>query len=181
MAQLRIRLSVGILAFTIGLLCHLGRVSLRQRSSPSQGGIERTERISNTFVWTGNFNFSKMRADYLRASDGAYVQFGCHVRSSDEVALRFVRGDRAAGVLKTSMVLSDEGTKLGERVVWESSDKSEAQVEWSEGSRWFYISGRSLRDVLSFEQSRVWTTQSCWDLSFLDAPPPNKRLERTRR
>ena len=175
MAQLRVRLAVGILAFTIGLLCHIVRVNLRQRLFASQAGVERAERISNTFVWTGGLNFGKLQADYFRAADGAYVQFGCHVRSSDEVALLFVRRDQAAGVSQISMVLSDEGTKLGERVVWESSDKSEAQVEWSEGSRWFYISGRSLRDVLSFEESRVWTAQSCWDLSFLDAAPPNKR------
>ena len=54
-------------------------------------------------------------------------------------------------------------------------DFPRTSVPFWEGSRWFYISGRSLRDVLSFEESRVWTAQSCWDLSFLDAAPPNKR------
>jgi hypothetical protein len=104
--------------------------------------------------------------DYLRASDGAIVRFGCSDRPSAAAALRLVRTGREARLVEKTKVLDAKGIKIGERVVWDSGTGSyETEVEWNEGARLFYISADSLRDAITFEESQVWKGAGCWDFS----------------
>jgi hypothetical protein len=105
--------------------------------------------------------------DYRRPSDGAIVRFGCSDRASAAKALSLVRPGRDARPVEKTDVYDAQGTKIGERVVWDSRPPSEAEVTWNEGARLFYIYAPSLQDALTFEKSNVWKGAGCWDFRSL--------------
>ncbi len=166
MARLGVRLLAALLTFSLGLLSHAARKSLRHESHPPKPPAEKPAPPSNTFEGTGVID--SFMEDYFRASDGAVVRFGCSVRSSEAKALRIVRVGRGTGLVEKSNVLNTEGVKVGERSVWDSGDPSSgAAVVWNEGARLFYIDARSLKDALTFEESQVWKGAGCWDFRRL--------------
>jgi hypothetical protein len=180
MKQCGIRVTVAVLAFTLGLLCHVARKTLAQKSYPSKGSQEASNLSSNFLPYTEPYVSNGMERLYFRLSDGAFVSFGCADRSDAEIALRIVRSQSPLSKQKTT-VFSDQGSSIGERVVWATNEvPARAGIWWNEGSHLFHISGTSLREVLAFETSNIWKSESCMDFTKLDQPP-NKRLERTRR
>src|SRR5438128_2292993 len=70
---------------------------------------------------------------------------------------------RAVRPLEKTDVRDPKGTKIGERVVWDSPPPSEAEVTWNEGAKLFEILAPSLQDALTFEKSNVWKNSGCWD------------------
>jgi hypothetical protein len=174
-----VRLLVAAVAFSLGLLAHAGRRSFEQ-ASPFNPMIEQHRLPSETFVGTGIIN--SFREWYGRESDGASVRFGCSVSSSDEAALVLVRSVNPDSLIQKTDVLDIKGSRIGERVV-SGGPSTGGAVTWNEGSRFFDIEGPSVADAIAFENSKVWIGRGCWDFSSfsIQRPPPNKRLERTRR
>lgn len=124
--------------------------------------IEQQRLPSENFVGTGIIDM--FMEDYRRESDGAYVRFGCSVRSSEAVALVWVRNVNPAHLVQKTDVLDIRGSKIGERVVSGSGEPStRAVIGWNEGSRLFYIEAPSVADAITFENSKVWIGGGCWD------------------
>ena len=161
MARFGLRLLVALLAFGMGLLAHSARRRVDQFQS-SNPVIEQQGLPSEKFVGTGIIDM--FMEDYRRESDGAYVRFGCSVRSSEAAALDLLPTESAADLLQKTDVLDVNGSKIGERVVMGSSEPSTgAVIEWNEGSRFFHIDAPSVADAIIFENSKAWVGSGCWD------------------
>jgi hypothetical protein len=95
--------------------------------------------------------------DLRRHSNGATLRYGCQDRSSSTSALDLVRNERIGQLIEKTDVLGDNGEKIGERFVWDSSPPGDAEIIWNEGARLFYIEdATSLEDARAFEQSKFW-------------------------
>jgi hypothetical protein len=161
MTRFSVKLLVSVLAFGLGLLAHTARRSFQQWSS-SNPVIEQVTLPSENFVGTGNIDM--FMEDYRRESDGAYVRFGCSVRTSAADALSLVRNGNSGNPGERRDVLDIRGSKIGERVV-SGEPSTVATVIWNEGSRLFYIEAPSIADAITFENSKVWVGSGCWDFS----------------
>jgi|GEM_PF-5642382 len=114
MAQFSVRLLVAVLAFGLGLMAQSARRRVEQSLS-SNPVIEAQRLPSENFVGTGMIDM--FMENYRRESDGAYLRFGCYVRSSEAAALVLVRNANPEGVIQKTDVLDINGGKVGERVM----------------------------------------------------------------
>ena len=163
MTRFGVRLLVAVLALGLGLLTHSARLRLEQSQSFNPV-IEQQRLPSENFVGTGMINM--FMEHYRRESDGAYVRFGCFVRSSEAAALVLVQNVSPEQVVQKTDVLDNKGSKIGERVVRGSGDPSTgAEIEWNEGSRLFHIVAPSVADAITFENSKVWVGGECWNFN----------------
>ncbi len=163
MFRFGVRLLAAVLAFGLGFLAHSARRRIEQSQSFNPV-IEQQRLPSEDFVGTGIIDM--LMEDYRRESDGAYVRFGCSVRSSEADALVLVRNVSPERLVQKTDVLDINGSKIGERVVTGSGEPSSgAVIEWNEGSRLFSIRAPSLADAITFENSKVWVGGGCWDFN----------------
>jgi hypothetical protein len=102
--------------------------------------------------------------DFRRRSNGATLRFGCQDRSSSTSALDLVRNERIGHLVENTDVLGDNGEKIGERRVWDSSLPGDAEIIWNEAARLVYIEdATSLEDARTFERSKWWVNRGCFD------------------
>jgi len=166
MARFSVRLLVAVLAFGLGLMAQSARRRVEQSLS-SNPLIEAQRLPSENFVGTGFIDM--FMEDYRRESDGAYVRFGCSVRSSEVAALVLVRSVNPEGVIQKTDVLDINGAKVGERVM--AGGPTGASIFWNEGQRLFHIEASSVADAITFENSKVWVGEGCWDFTSFDSKP----------
>ncbi len=161
MTRFGVRFLVAVLALGLGLLAHSARGRLEQ--SQSSGPVIEQQRLpSEDFVGTGIIDM--FMEHYRRESDGAHVRFGCSVRSSEAAALVLLQNVNPERLVQKTDVLDIKGSKIGERVVRRSGEPSTgAVIEWNEGSRLFHIEAPSVADAITFENSKVWVGEGCWD------------------
>jgi hypothetical protein len=76
--------------------------------------------------------------------------------------------------MEKTNVVNVQGAKVGERIVCDANDSSEAKVMWNEGSRQFHINAPSLEDALTFEKSKVWMSAGCLDFQSFQPCHPTK-------
>jgi hypothetical protein len=92
------------------------------------------------------------------------MRYGCQDRSSSTAALDLVRTERIGQLVERTDVLGDNGEKIGERLVWDSSPPGDAEIIWNEGARVFYVEhATSLDDARAFERSKYWVNRGCLD------------------
>lgn len=104
------------------------------------------------------------------SSDGRALEYSCHERQFTYHAdADLPRMSRKDGLVERAPKLNSRGSVVGERVVSAGSGKSglRAEIEWTDGTRHYYISAPSLWYALAFERSMVWTKGSCWDFSSM--------------
>ena len=166
MTRFGVRLLVAVLAFGLGLLAHSTRRRV-ERSLYSNPVIEVQRLPSETFVGTGTIDM--FMEDYVRESDGAYVRFGCFVRSSEADALVLVRNVSWQIIIQQTDVLDIKGSKIGERVM-SCGPSTGASVTWNEGRQIFDIDAPSVADAITFENSKVWAGRGCWDFGPFITP-----------
>ena len=173
MHRLMARVLVALLTFTIGLAsAKLWLVCLSLASQPVKVRLKKAPAPKPasqpiTFEDTGSMDIATV--DYL-SSDGVNVRYGCVERESSVRATRELRGERIqTRILEHTPKLNDKGIRVGERLVMVSTIKSypEATIEWTEGSRIFYIDAPSLKYARAFEQSKAWAGQGCFNFGFM--------------
>jgi hypothetical protein len=145
--------------FIIGLIS----IAACRRSPQSSTMLTPPTALSTAFEPIGVINM--FAEDYRRPSDGAIVRFGCQDRASSAKVLAMVRNGASSAQLTD--VTDADGTKIGERVVWDSRADTEAEIRWNERARLFYIQAPLLRDAVTFEKSNVWRRAHCWDFRSL--------------
>jgi len=155
------RILVALLTFSLGLFLHTAYRQSHQSVTVAKLPTPAWAVSPTTFQGTGVSGMFK--EDYRRPSDGAIVKFHCSDRASEVKALLLVRNERTTPVIEKANVVDASGTKIGERVVWNSHDSAHAEIKWNERARLFTINAQSLQDALTFETSKAWEPARCWD------------------
>jgi hypothetical protein len=65
--------------------------------------------------------------------------------------------------------LNDKGEKIGKRVVsvYSPGSDTEAEINWTEGPKIFFITAPSLEYAFAFEKSQAWEGQYCPKLKLI--------------
>jgi len=155
------RILVALLTFSLGLFLHASCRRSHQSAKVAKPPTPARAVAPPTFQGTGIIDM--FMEDYRRPSDGAIVRFHCSDRASEAKALLLVRNERTTPLMEKTDVVDASGTKIGERVVWNSRDSADAEITWNECARLYAINAQSLEDALTFEKSKAWEPAGCWD------------------
>jgi hypothetical protein len=174
MNRLITRVLIALFTFTVGLMSakllvlHQGPSLQLNKVEAQHVALSLPASQVLTFEDTG---LNDMFLDFYRSSDGAGItdggfRYGCFEKGSESKALESVRGKKfESRMIERTNILNDKGAKVGERVVWDSSNNpyQGATIEWSESTRIFAIHAPSVKYALAFEKSKAWVAQPCVD------------------
>jgi len=171
------RILAALLTFSFGLFLSAACRRSHQLATVAKPPTPARAVSPTTFQGTGIVDM--FMEDYRRPSDGVIVRFHCSDRASEAKALLLVQNERTTPLAgKTHVAVRNErttplvektdvvdagGTRIGERVVWDSRGSVNAGITWNERARLFSINAQSLQDALTFEKSRAWEPAGCWD------------------